>query len=73
MKTSVLALVAFAASFVLAGPVALQPRDSDCQVAQFPNGEMCCMGCGCYSLDNLSCRMCLQGCMCGDNISSCPF
>lgn len=58
MKTSVLALVAFAASFVVAGPMDLKSRDDDCQVSQFPGGDMCCMACGCPSPDQMSCRVC---------------
>ncbi|KAM7185873.1 hypothetical protein V8F33_012139 [Rhypophila sp. PSN 637] len=58
MKTSFFAVVAFAASFVYAGPVGSLESRGECRVTQYPNGAMCCLACGCPSPDNLSCRVC---------------
>ncbi|KAM7213687.1 hypothetical protein V8F06_010945 [Rhypophila decipiens] len=65
MKTSFFAVIAFAASFVYAGPIGSLESRGDCQVTQYPNGAMCCLACGCPSPDNMSCRVC--------RMSSLPF
>ncbi|KAK4206882.1 hypothetical protein QBC37DRAFT_434318 [Rhypophila decipiens] len=73
MKTSFFAVVAFAALFVYAGPLGSLESRGDCQVTQYPNGAMCCLACGCPSPDNMSCRVCLQNCICGPFVNSCPL